>query len=73
METLKFNSTIKCTGCLAKVTPFLDEVAGADNWEVDLKTPNKVLTVKANGLTADQITKAVKNAGYAAEELKTKA
>ncbi len=69
METLKFNSTIKCTGCLAKVTPLLDETVGANNWEVDLKNPNKVLTVRANGVSAEQITKAVGNAGYSAESL----
>lgn len=69
METLKFNSTIKCTGCLAKVTPFLDETAGANNWEIDLKNPNKVLTVKGNGVTAEEIAKAVENAGYSVESL----
>jgi len=69
METLKFNSTIKCTGCLAKVTPFLDETAGANNWEIDLKNPNKVLTVKANGVSAEDITKAVENAGYSVQSV----
>ena len=69
METLKFNSTIKCTGCLAKVTPFLDETAGANNWEVDLKNPNKVLTVKAEGITAEQVKKAVSDAGYSVESV----
>jgi len=69
METLKFNSTIKCTGCLSKVTPFLDETAGANNWEVDLKNPNKVLTVKSNGVSAEEITKAVENAGYSVQSV----
>jgi len=70
METLKFNSTIKCTGCLANATPFLDKVAGAGNWEVDLRNPNKVLTVKSEGVTAEQISDAVTQAGYTAEEVK---
>jgi len=69
METLKFNSTIKCTGCLAKVTPFLDETAGVNNWDIDLKNPNKVLTVKANGVSAEDITKAVENAGYSVQSV----
>jgi len=70
METLKFNSTIKCTGCLAKVTPFLDEVAGENNWEVDLNNPNKVLTVKTEGVSAEAISQAVGAAGYSAESIK---
>ncbi len=69
MKTLKFNSTIKCTGCLAKVTPFLDETAGVNNWEVDLKNPDKVLTVQSVGVSADAIAEAVKNAGYSAEPI----
>lgn len=69
METLKFNSTIKCTGCLAKVTAFLDQTAGANNWEVDLKNPDKVLTVKSNGVSAAEISKAVADAGYMAESV----
>ncbi|WP_228853046.1 heavy-metal-associated domain-containing protein [Aegicerativicinus sediminis] len=69
METLKFNSTIKCTGCLATVTPYLDETAGANNWEVDLTNPNKVLTVKTDGVTAEDITKAVESAGYSVESI----
>lgn len=69
METLKFKSTIKCSGCLGTVTPFLDKTVGAGNWEVDLKNPNKVLTVDAPGVTADQISKAVEDAGYSAEAM----
>lgn len=70
MDTLKFKSTIKCTGCLAKVTPFMDEVAGPNNWEVDLKNPDKVLSVKSEGVTAEQIAKAIESAGYTAESIK---
>lgn len=69
METLKFNSTIKCSGCLANVTPFLNETAGTQNWEVDLKNPNKVLTVKSDGISADQIAEAVGKAGYTVEQI----
>ncbi|MEQ8360120.1 MAG: heavy metal transport/detoxification protein [Cytophagales bacterium] len=69
METLKFNSTIKCTGCLAKVTPYLDELAGDNNWEIDLKNPNKVLTVKTMGISAEAISQAVEAAGYSAKSI----
>lgn len=67
MKTLKFKSTIKCSGCLGTVTPYLDKTAGAGNWQVDLKNPDKVLSVTTEGVTADQIRDAVEEAGYAAE------
>ena len=67
MKTLKFNSTIKCTGCLEKVTSSLNEVAGTNNWEVDLKSPNKVLSVNVDGVTKDQIKDALSELGYSAE------
>ena len=70
METLKFKSTIKCTGCLANVTPFLNDTQGIETWEVDLKNPEKILTVNSTGATAEDITRAIGNAGYTAEQVK---
>ena len=46
METKKFKTNIKCTGCVATVTPFLDEAVGERQWEVDLTDPSRILTVK---------------------------
>ena len=70
METLKFKTTIKCSGCLEKVTPYLNETAGEDNWEVDIQTPEKVLTVATDkDITEQEIVKAVVEAGYKIEKL----
>ncbi|MEQ8416074.1 MAG: heavy-metal-associated domain-containing protein [Imperialibacter sp.] len=69
METLKFKSNIKCTGCIEKVTPYLNETAGAEKWEVDLKNPEKILTVRAEGVTSEQISQAIQKAGYVAEAI----
>ncbi|MEJ6982386.1 cation transporter [Pedobacter sp. P351] len=68
MEALKFKTNIKCTGCLAKVTPALNETVGEDNWEVDLEDPNKTLTVVADA-SENEIVAAVKEAGYEAEKV----
>lgn len=67
MEAVKFNTNIKCAGCIAKVTPFLNEAVGEDNWEVDINNPHKVLTV-VNEVSEDKIVEAVKKAGYKAEK-----
>jgi copper chaperone len=69
MKDTKFKTTIKCSGCVDKVTPFLNEAVGAGNWEVDLNNPMKVLTVHSE-VDQSKITKAMEKAGYRAEELK---
>lgn len=69
METLKFKTDIKCAGCLEKVTPHLNKTAGEDNWEVDVQTPQKILTVIGE-TNESRIKEAVKKAGFKAEKVK---
>ncbi|WP_431217124.1 heavy-metal-associated domain-containing protein [Puia sp. P3] len=69
METIQFKTNIKCLGCIAKVTSVLNEIAGADNWQVDIDNPAKILTVSANGLTEKAIRAAVEKAGFKAEKI----
>lgn len=68
MEALKFNTTIKCSGCVAKVTPHLNETVGEGNWEVDLTNPSKVLTIREN-VDAGKVKEAVEKAGFRAEKV----
>lgn len=68
METLKFKSNIKCMGCVAKVTPHLNETAGENNWKVDVDNPSKILTVQGDATEA-QIKEAVQKAGFTAERI----
>jgi copper chaperone len=69
MATLKFKSNIKCGGCIAKVTPVLNQTEGINKWEVDILTPEKILSVETETLKADDIIKAVASAGFKAEPL----
>jgi len=69
MEKVQFKTNIKCSGCIAKVTPVLNELAGSDNWEVDINKPEKILSVSANGLTEEEIKTAVEKAGFKAEKI----
>ncbi|MBT1704524.1 heavy-metal-associated domain-containing protein [Chryseosolibacter indicus] len=66
MGTSKFKTTIKCAGCIAKATPFLNEAFGETKWEVDISSPSKVLTVKGEQ-DKDKIIKVVEKAGFKAE------
>lgn len=67
MKTLTFKTNIKCGGCIATVTPFLNNVVGIEKWEVDTTNPDKVLTVTGETITAESIEKAIKQAGYTIE------
>ena len=71
METLKFKTTIKCGGCIAAVTPVLNNLDGVNKWEVDTTNPDKLLTIEANtGLIADEVIRALNAKGYQAEIIK---
>lgn len=68
METLKFKTNIKCGGCVATVTPFLNGADGVEKWDVDLVSPERVLEVQTDRLP-EEIAQLIKNAGYIAEEI----
>jgi len=70
METLKFKTNIKCGGCIAAVTPALNNLDGLEKWEVDTTNPDKVLTIQGKEeLTPQQVVSALKEKGYNAEQL----
>ncbi|MFA4923908.1 MAG: heavy-metal-associated domain-containing protein, partial [Ignavibacteriaceae bacterium] len=64
---LLFKTNIKCGGCIAKVTPFLDGENQIQEWKVDLQNPERILSIKTEGLTAEAIMELLKKAGYTAE------
>jgi len=69
MNTTQFKTNIKCSGCIAAVTPVLNEMVGAENWEVDLTSADKTLTVTKENLDKSEIRNAIEKAGYKAEAL----
>ena len=69
MKTLKFKTNIKCAGCLAKVSPNLNEIAGEENWEVDINTPEKILTVISDEADERSIIFAINEAGFTADSV----
>jgi copper chaperone len=70
METIKFKTTIKCSGCVATVTPGLNETVGVNNWQVDLQSPDKVLTVNTSDKDKEKdVIQKLQQAGYKAEKI----
>jgi len=70
METKKFKTTVNCYHCLAKITPFLNEIKEILNWNIDLATSDKVLQVSGDNLDGEKIKNALARAGYTAVEIK---
>jgi copper chaperone len=68
MEPLKFKTNIKCSACVAKVTPTLNEKVGEGKWQVDLTNPNRTLTIETE-TPAAEIKEALLTVGYQAETL----
>lgn len=68
-NTLKFKTNINCMGCVSKVTPELDKLTAIENWEVDIRNKDKVLTVEASSDKQDEIIAAVEKAGFKIEKI----
>ena len=69
MPTLKFKTSINCANCLRAVTPFLEAEPTVEKWSVDTDNPAKILTVEGANPIAEQVMKAVSQAGFAIEPL----
>ncbi len=67
MKTMTFKTNIKCGGCIAKVTPTLQGAKGIANWGVDTSTPDKILTVQTEQLSAPEVQALVQQAGFTAQ------
>ncbi len=67
MNILKFQTNINCGGCIKSVTPHLDKAEGIKSWKVDTGTPEKILTVEADGTDAQAVKQVVEKAGFKAQ------
>lgn len=69
MKTLKFKTNIKCGGCIAKVTPFLNVENGILKWKVDTSSPDRILDIETEKLTTQEIIDLLSKAGFEAQLL----
>lgn len=68
MNTYKFKTNAKCSGCTAKIDSVLKKEAAAESWSYNLADPNRTLTITTS-LTPEDIVKMVAEAGYMAEQI----
>lgn len=70
MKKHQYKTNIMCDSCIAKVSPVLNEIAGENNWNVDLKDLKRILTVSSESDNENKLVTALKNIGYKAEQIK---
>ncbi len=69
MNTVRLKTNAKCGGCVARIGERLAEAGlNADQWSIDLTSPDKVLTVTSD-LPAQRLVELVAEAGFRAEPL----
>jgi copper chaperone len=64
MITLKFKSSFKCNGCVNSVRTQLDAIPSIKEWNVDLESTDRVLTLSCEEDITAQIKSIVENAGH---------
>lgn len=70
LKIMQFKTNINCGGCIATVTPHLNQLKGITHWEVNTSNSNKVLTIHSEELTEQEIISTVEGAGYIIEPLR---
>lgn len=69
MKKYQFKTNINCSGCIARVTPYLEANNEIKSWKVDTSNPNKILTIETDNLSSEIIQEIVRNAGFKAENI----
>lgn len=67
MEIIKFKTNVGDRDALSKVTPFLDKEETISRWNLDIESPEKLLSVSGTDLDPQTVENAVEQAGYIAE------
>ena len=68
-QNFQFKTNINCGGCVASVKSHLDNAEGIYHWEVDTANKNKILTVRSEGITKQEVVETVQNAGFKIEPI----
>jgi copper chaperone len=69
MERIRLKTSLKCNGCVATITPYLNNLKGLEKWSVDLNDPQRILTADISGINPEDVIAVLKNAGYYAEKM----
>jgi len=68
MKTLQFKTNIKCSSCIATVSPELNFKDKIKEWSVDITSPEKTLTITTD-YSEGEVQEILEKVGYKAEKL----
>ncbi|WP_343559398.1 hypothetical protein [Sphingobacterium sp.] len=68
-KNIQFKTNLNCGGCVSKVSADLDNAAGICEWSVDTSNSDKILTVKSNGISEEEVIEIIKRKGFIAAPL----
>ena len=66
-KEFQFKTNLNCGGCVSKVQADLDNENGISEWNVDTANSDKILTVKSQGISEEEVIAIVKKKGFKAE------
>jgi hypothetical protein len=62
--TKTFKTTLRCGACEAKIRPLFDADPAFEGWKVDLKSPDKLLTVEGQQVDPRHVESLLESVGY---------
>ena len=69
MEQFQFKTNINCGGCIGSVKPHLDNELRIKEWSVDTDNPSKILTIKSENISEQELIELIQKAGFTIEPL----
>ncbi|WP_339925350.1 heavy metal transport/detoxification protein [uncultured Cyclobacterium sp.] len=66
-QKIELKTNVKCGACVSAITPAMNDL-NAKHWEVDLKSPDRILTVEGETGVAE-IMAALEKSGYKGESI----
>jgi copper chaperone len=69
MKSMRFKTSLKCNGCVERITPGMNALEGVVSWEVDLKMPPGVLKVESADDIGSKIISVLAEKGYSCKKI----
>lgn len=69
MQKIRFKTNLRCDSCVQKIAVFLDPETSISSWEVDVSSPEKILSVSGSEVNVALIQALIAKAGYEATRL----
>ena len=64
MTTLRVKTDLRCGACVESIRPLFDAEPGVNRWTADVSTPDKLLTVEGNDISAKRVGELLQSKGY---------